>query len=101
MERIIPQASGDDAVFRAFAQILKDNVRLPADGVVIGEPVLVTAIEYKENVRRGLTASIRREDGSDHVVGLGEVMFSERVTGSSHCCLSQVARPGPVSFRRD
>ncbi|MBU1193460.1 MAG: tetratricopeptide repeat protein [Proteobacteria bacterium] len=81
IERIISQASGDDEVLRAFVQLLKDHVRLPADGFIIGEPVLVTAIEYNDNVRRGLTARIRREDGSDHVVGLGEVMFSETFTG--------------------
>lgn len=81
IEQIITQATGDDEVLRAFVQLLKDNVRLPADGFVIGEPVLVTAIEYNGNGRRGLTAGIRRENGSDHVVGLGEVMFPGTFTG--------------------
>ena len=81
IEKITAQASGDNEVLRAFVQLLADHVRLPADGFVIGEPVLVTAIEYNDNVRRGLTARIRREDGSDHVIGLGEVMFPGTVTG--------------------
>jgi hypothetical protein len=81
IEGIIAQAPGDDAVLRAFLQLLEDNVTLPADGFVIGEPILVTAFEYNDNVHRGLTARIRREDGSDHVIGLGEVMFPGTFTG--------------------
>lgn len=81
IEQIITEASGDDAVLRAFVQLLEENVKLPADGFVIGEPILVTAIEYNDNVRRGLTARICREDGSDHVIGLDEVMFPKTFAG--------------------
>jgi hypothetical protein len=79
--QILTQASGDDDVFQAFGQLIKDTVNLPADGFVIGEPIVITAIEYSGNARRGLTAACRREDGSDHVIALSEVMFPRAFTG--------------------
>ena len=81
IEQILTQASGDYDVFQAFGQLMTDNIKLPADGFVIGEPVVITAIEYSENTRRGLTATCRREDGSDHVIALSEVMFPRALTG--------------------
>ncbi len=75
IKQILTQTSGDDDVFRAFGQLMMDNIRLPADGFIIGEPIVITAIEYSGNARRGLTATCRREDGSDHVIALSEVMF--------------------------
>ena len=81
IERIFTEASGDDEVLRAFQQLLEDNVKLPADDFVIGEPILITAIEYNDNVRRGLTARCCREDGSIHVIALGEVMFPGTFAG--------------------
>jgi tetratricopeptide (TPR) repeat protein len=81
IEQILTQASGDDDVFQAFGQLIKDTVNLPADGFVIGEPVVITEIEYSGNARRGLTATCRREDGSDHVIALSEVMFPGAFTG--------------------
>jgi hypothetical protein len=45
----------------------EDEVPLPADGFVIGEPVSVGKIDYDGNERRGLTAKCRRDDGSEHV----------------------------------
>jgi hypothetical protein len=38
IDQILTQASGDDDVFQAFGQLIKDTVNLPADGFVIGEP---------------------------------------------------------------
>ena len=81
IEQILTQASGDDDVFEAFGQLMKDTIKLPADGFVIGEPVVITAIEYSGNARRGLTAACRREDGTDHVIALSEVMFPRAFTG--------------------
>ncbi len=81
IEQILTQASGEDDVFQAFGQLMKDNIKLPADGFVIGEPIVITAIEYSGNARRGLTATCHREDGSDHVIALSEVMFPRAFTG--------------------
>ncbi|MCF6246614.1 MAG: tetratricopeptide repeat protein [Desulfobacula sp.] len=84
IERISTEASGDDEVFQAFLQLLDHNVNLPADGFVIGEPVSVTAVEYDGNARRRLTARCIREDGSEHVIGLAEVVFPERFAGAQY-----------------
>jgi hypothetical protein len=66
--KITVDAYGEDEQLWAFRQAFEDDVRLPADGFVIGEPVSVTAIDYDGNERRGLTARCRRADGSEHVV---------------------------------
>jgi hypothetical protein len=81
IEQILTKASGDDEVLKAFRQLMEDTIKLPADGFVIGEPILITAIEYTGNTRRGLTAGCRCKDGSDHVIALSEVMFPSTFTG--------------------
>ena len=70
-------AYGVDEQLWAFRQILEDEVSLPADGFVIGEPVSVLLIDFDGNERRGLTATCRREDGSEHVIAASEVVFSQ------------------------
>jgi hypothetical protein len=65
----------DDDRLWALHQELAREIVLPADGFVIGEPVVVTRVEYDGNPRRGFTAHCRREDGSGHVVGLAELRF--------------------------
>ncbi len=59
-----------------------DDVNLPADGYVIGEPVSVVEIDYDGNERRGLTAKCRREDGSEHVVAASDIVFPKGSHGS-------------------
>ena len=68
----------------AFRQAFEDDVPLPADGYVIGEPVSVVEIDYDGNERRGLTAICRREDGSKHVVAATDVVFPEGSSGARH-----------------
>lgn len=84
IEEIIVDAYGDDEELWAFRQTFEDNVELPADGFVIGEPVSVIEIEYDGNERRGLTAKCRREDGSEHVVAIPEVEFSPASAGARY-----------------
>ncbi len=55
---------------------------LPADTFVIGQPVVVTGLDYDGNPRRGVTARCRREDGSEHVVSLADVRFGEGTAGA-------------------
>ena len=74
IEEITVDAYGDDEKLWAFRQAFEDDVTLPADGFVIGEPVSVVEIDYNGNERRGLTAKCRREDGSEHVVAASEVV---------------------------
>lgn len=75
IEEITVDAYGDDEQLWAFRQAFEDDVTLPADGFVIGEPVSVVEIDYDGNERRGLTAKCRREDGSEHVVAAYEVVL--------------------------
>jgi tetratricopeptide (TPR) repeat protein len=84
IEEITVDAYGYDEQLWAFRQSFEDNVELPADGFVIGEPVSVIEVDYDGNERRGLTARCRREDGSEHVVAVSEVVFPQTSTGARH-----------------
>lgn len=77
VERITVDAYGDDEQLWAFRQAFEDEVVLPAEAFVVGEPVAVTEIDYDGNERRGLTARCRREDGSEHIIGACDVLFPE------------------------
>src|SRR3970040_271532 len=68
IEEITVDAYGDDEMLWAFRQAFEDNVDLPSDGFVIGEPVSVIKFDYDGNERRGLTALCRREGGSEHAM---------------------------------
>ena len=84
VEEIIVDAYGDHEQLWAFRQVFEDDIDLPADGFVIGEPVSVIEIDYDGNERRGLTARCRREDGSEYVVAASEVVFPEGSAGAWH-----------------
>jgi hypothetical protein len=84
IEEITVDTYGDDEKLWAFRQAFEDNVELPADGFVIGEPVSVIEIDYDGNERRGLTARCRRGDGSEHVVAVSEVVFPQASAGARH-----------------
>jgi tetratricopeptide (TPR) repeat protein len=82
--KITADAYGDDEKLWAFRQAFEDEVPLPSDGFVIGEPVSVTKIDYDGNERRGLTARCRREDGAEHVVAAADVVFPQGSPGARH-----------------
>ena len=84
IEEITVDAYGDDEKLWAFRQAFEDNVELPADGFVIGEPVSVIEVDYDGNERRGLTARCRREDGSEHVVAVSDVGFPQASAGAHY-----------------
>jgi tetratricopeptide (TPR) repeat protein len=84
IEEIIVDAYGDDEQLWGFRQAFEDEVALPADGFVIGEPVSVIAIDYDGNERRGLTAKCRREDGSEYVVAVSEVVLPQASAGARY-----------------
>jgi hypothetical protein len=67
IDEITVDAHGDDEKFWAFRQAFEDNIVVPGDAFVIGEPVSVIAFEYDGNARR-LTARCRRADAAEHVV---------------------------------
>lgn len=84
LEEILTDAHGDDEQLWALRQAFEDNVVLPADAFVIGEPVAVLEVDYDGNTRRGLTARCRRQDGGEHVVPASEAVFPEGSDGARH-----------------
>ena len=73
IEEITTDAYGEDEQLWAFRQAFEDNVALPGEGTVVGEPVLVIAFDYDGNERRGLTAKCRGADGREHMVAAADV----------------------------
>ena len=84
LDEILTDAYGDDDQLWALRQAFEDNVKVPADAFVIGEPVELVAIDYDGNTRRGLTARCRRQDGGEHVVAASEVVFPDGSVGAMH-----------------
>jgi len=84
LEEITVDAYGYDEQLWAFRQAFEDDVALPADGFVIGEPVSVIAVDYDGNERRGLTANCRREDGSEYVIAVSEVVLPQASAGARY-----------------
>lgn len=81
IEEITTDAFGDDEQLWAFLSALEDGIELPCDAFVIGEPVSVVEFDYEGNLRRGLVARCRREDGSEHWVSASEVVLAEQSNG--------------------
>jgi len=81
IEEITVDANGDDGKLWAFRQAFKNDVAVPCDGFVIGEPVSILEFDYDGNERRGLTARCRREDGSEHVLAASDVVLLGRLRG--------------------
>lgn len=84
IEEITVDAYGDDEQLWAFRQAFEDDVALPADGFVIGEPVSVIAVDYDGNERRGLTAKCRRAVGSEYVLAVSEVVLPQASPGARY-----------------
>jgi len=84
IEEITVHAKGDDEKLWAFRQAFEDDVALPADGFVIGEPVSVIAVDYDGNERRGLTARCRREDGAEYVIAVSDVVLPQTSAGARY-----------------
>jgi len=84
IEEITVDSYGEDEQLWAFLQVISDEVAVPCDGFVIGEPVSIMAFDYDGHERRGLTARCRRADGSEHVVAASDVVFSQRSAGARY-----------------
>ena len=77
VDQIVVDAYNDDEQLWAFRQVIEDEVDLPADASVLGEPVRVMEIDYDGNERRGLVARCRREDGAEHTISACDLIFPE------------------------
>src|SRR6266511_1035347 len=78
---ILGGAKTDDSQLERLAEAARAELVLPVDAFMIGEPVKVMAIEYDGNVRRGLSAVVRRGEERYHV-NLGDVVFIPGIEGS-------------------
>jgi len=84
IDEIIVDAYGDDEQLWAFRQAFEDNVAMPAEAFVVGEPVTVMRIDYDGNERRGLTARCRREAGSEQVIAACDLILHEGSTAARY-----------------
>jgi hypothetical protein len=73
LDEILTDAHGDEEQLWALRQALEDNIAVPCAATIAGELVKVTKFDYDGNARRGLTATIRRPDGSKRVVAAADV----------------------------
>ena len=84
IEEITVDANGEDEQLWAFRQAFEDDVAVPCDATVIGEPVKVIKFDYDGNDRRGLTATCRRADGTKHMVAASDVVISLESQGGRY-----------------
>ena len=84
IEAIIVDAADDSEKLSAFRQALEDHITVPCDASVIGEPVSVIEFDYDGNVRRGLTARCRRQDGAEYTVAAVDVVLPPRTEGERY-----------------
>lgn len=84
IEEITVDAHGDDENLWAFRQAFEDDVAVPCEGFVIGEPVSIVEFAYEGNTRRGLTARCQRDDGSEHVVAASDVVLPGRSSSTRY-----------------
>jgi hypothetical protein len=83
IEQITVDANGEDEELGAFLQAFEDEVALPADASVVGEPVSVMEFDYDGNRLRGLTAKCRRGDET-YVISLADVVFPADAPGARY-----------------
>jgi len=83
VDEITEGAHGDDGQLRAFGRVFHDEVALPADAFVVGEPVAVLSIHYDGNERRGLVARCRK-NRAEYLIGAGELSFPEGSTAQRY-----------------
>jgi len=77
LDEILTDANGDEEQLWALRQALEDNVAVPCDATLAGDPVKVTKFDYDGNARRGVTATVRRQDGTMYVVAAADVLLVE------------------------
>lgn len=76
LEEIVTDAGGDDEQLWALHRAISDAIELPVDVRVVGEPMSLIAVDYEGNARRGLVATCRRDDSSEHRVAFADVQLS-------------------------
>jgi len=102
IDEIIVDAYGDNEQLWAFRQAFEDNVAMPAEAFVVGEPVTVMTMDYDGNERRGLTARCRRERSSEQVIAACDLIFPEGSAAARYMAAYRmwlgIEPPPPVSL---
>jgi hypothetical protein len=88
--QILGEARDENEQLGALHRAIEAAVALPLDVHVIGEPLVIVAVEYDGNARRGLVARCRREDGSEHRIGLADVEMPARTPAARHAAAYRV-----------
>ena len=81
LEELLVDARDDDEQLTALREGIAEALDLPVNVHVVGEPLLLIGVDYDGNLRRGLVARCRREDGSEHRVAFADVELSPDVAG--------------------
>ena len=76
VDEITVDAYTDDEQLWAFRQVFEDEVAMPVEAVLIGEPVEALSIDYDGNERRGLIARCRR-GSSVYTVAAQDLTFPD------------------------
>ncbi len=84
IEEITVDANSADEQLWAFRQAFEDDIAVPCEATVIGEPVQVMKFDYDGNDRRGLTARCQRADGTMHVVAACDVLIPAGTPGGQY-----------------
>ena len=84
IDEITTDANGEAEQLWAFRQAFEDNVAVPCEASVVGQPVQVLRFDYDGNERRGLTAVCRRADGTKHVVAASELVIPPSAQGGRY-----------------
>lgn len=79
--RIFAGAETDDAQLRALEAAAQREVALPAEALVVGEPITAVAIGYPGHPRAGLILACSRGERR-FSVGLADVVFPEGSPGA-------------------
>jgi hypothetical protein len=83
-DEITTDAYTDYEKYTAFEQAFIDQIALPVDGFVIGEPVSVTGFDFDGNLHRGLTAKCIRRNGSVYSVAAFDVVLPSGSKGEKY-----------------
>jgi hypothetical protein len=84
IEEITTDAYGDQEQLWAFRQAFEDEIAVPCDTTVVGEPVSVVKFDYDGNERRGLTAKCRRPGRQAYLVAASDVVFPDGTGGARY-----------------
>lgn len=76
IEQITVDAYGDEGYW-SFLQAIEDKASFPLTASLVGTPVVVTGIDFDGNERRGLVATVEREEGSSATISILDLNLAE------------------------